>query len=150
MMCPLYVKLFNKVLDRGGIPDDCLGGVIVPIYKNVGEVYDANNYRGITLLSCCGKLFYTLLNVRLTDFCEENQIIKEIQAGFRQGYSTVDHVFVIKSLTDLFLHRKKKLFCLYIDYRKAFDLVCRDGLWYKLLNVEVDGKVMRVIKIYVQ
>ena len=146
MMCPLYVKLFNKVLDTGDIPDDWLVGVIVPIYKNVGEVSDVNNYRGITLLSCLGKLFTTLLNVRLTEFCEENQIIKEIQAGFRQGYSTVDHVFVIKSLIDLFLHRRKKLFCLYIDYRKAFDLVWRDGLWYKLLNAGVDGKIMRVIK----
>ena len=121
-------------------------GVIVPIYKNVGKANDVNNYRGITLSSCLGKLFTTLLNVRLTDFCEENQVIKEIQTGFRQGYSTVDHVFVIKSLIDLFLHRKKKLFCLYIDYRKVFDLVWRDGLWYKLLNVGVDGMIMRVVK----
>ena len=146
IICPLYVKLFNKVMDTGDIPDDWLTGIIVPIFKNVGEVTDVNNYRGITLLSCMGKLFTTLLNERLADFCEENEIIKEIQAGFRQGYSTVDHVFVIKSLIDLFLHRRKKLFCLYIDYRKAFDLVWRDGLWYKLLKEGVDGKIMRVIK----
>ncbi len=38
------------------------------------------------------------------------------------------------------------MFCLYIDYRKAFDLVWRDGLWYKLLKVGIDGKIMRVIK----
>ncbi len=49
VMCPLYVKLFNKVLDTGDIPDDWLVGVIVPIYKNVGEISDVNNYKGITL-----------------------------------------------------------------------------------------------------
>ncbi len=38
------------------------------------------------------------------------------------------------------------MFCLYIDYRKAFDLVWRDDLWYKLLKVGIDGKIMRDIK----
>ena len=47
-----------------------------------------NNYGGITLLSCLGKLITTLLNERLADFCEKNEIIKEVQTGFRQGYPT--------------------------------------------------------------
>ena len=72
IICPLYVKLFNKVLDTGDIPDDWLTGIIAPIFKNVGEVTDMNNYGGITLLSCLGKLITTLLNERLADFCEEN------------------------------------------------------------------------------
>ncbi len=109
-MCSLYVKLFNKILDTGDIPDDWLLGIIVPIYKNVGEISDVNNYWGITLLSCLGKLFTCLLNVRLSNYCEENQIIKEIQTDFRQGYSTIDHVFEIKSLIDLFFAQKEKFF----------------------------------------
>ena len=41
---------------------------------------------------------------------------------------------------------KKKLYCCYIDYRKAFDSVPRVHLWYKLLKYGVNGKILNVIK----
>ena len=105
-----------------------------------------NNYRGITLLSCLGKLFTSILNNRLYAFCEENKILGESQAGFRKGYSTLDHIFVLKNAIDLFLTEKKKLFCCFVDYTKAFDMVWREALWYKLLKYGVSGKVLNVIK----
>ncbi len=49
LLCTLYVKLFNKILDTGVSPSEWLTGVIVPLYKNKGDVNDTNNYRGITL-----------------------------------------------------------------------------------------------------
>ena len=52
LMIPLYVKLFNKILDTGDIPEDWLTGLIIPIYKNKGEKNDPSNYIGKTLLSC--------------------------------------------------------------------------------------------------
>ena len=102
IMVPLYLKLFNKILDSGEIPDYWLTGIIIPIFKNKGSRDDANNYRGITLLSCLGKLFTSILNHRLTEFCEKNLILKEIQAGFRKGYSTLDHIYVLKNVIELF------------------------------------------------
>ena len=41
---------------------------------------------------------------------------------------------------------KKKLFCAFIDYKKAFDSVQRGLLWGKLLNSCVNGKVLHVIR----
>ena len=107
IMIPLYVKLFNKILDSGEIPEDWLVGLIIPIYKNKGSKEEANNYRGITLLSCLGKLFTSILNDRLTEFCENNAILNESQAGFRKGYSTLDHIFTLKTLWN-FLSLKRK------------------------------------------
>lgn len=40
----------------------------------------------------------------------------------------------------------KKLFSLFIDYRKAFDTIWRDGLWYKMVRENIGGKVLNVIK----
>ena len=102
--------------------------LIIPIYKNKGSNDDAKNYRSITLLSCLGKLLTSILNHRLTEYCEDNLIIKEIQAGFRKGYSTLDHVFVIKNLIHLYKFKKKKLFCCFVDYTKAFDSTWREAL----------------------
>ncbi len=36
LMLPVYVKLFNVVLDTGVIPSDWLIGIIIPIYKKKG------------------------------------------------------------------------------------------------------------------
>ena len=96
VMCPLYVKLFNKILDTGIMPTEWLIGLIVPLYKNQGDIQDINNYRGITLLSCIGKLFTSILNERLSRYSDAMYIIiSETQAGFRHGYCTLDYIFLL-------------------------------------------------------
>ena len=142
---PLYVLLFNKILDSGVIPEDWVLGLIVPIYKKKGDKRDCDNYRGITLLSCLGKLFTNVLNERLCTFCEDNSTLKENQAGFRKNYSTVDHIFLLKQIIDLYRFKKKSLFCCFIDYSKAFDTVWRDALWHKLLKIGIEGKFLNLV-----
>lgn len=56
-MMPIYVKLFNIILDMGMIPDEWLNGIMVAIYKNKGSKNDPSMYRGITLNSCFNKTF---------------------------------------------------------------------------------------------
>lgn len=146
LLCPLYIGLFNKILDTGVLPADWLVGVVVPLYKNKGDMQDVNNYRGITLLSCMGKLFTSILNERLNNFSNAMNIINETQAGFRQGYCTLDHIFLLKCVIDLFNWKRKRLFCLFVDYKKAFDMIWREGLWYKLVKENVQGKILNVIK----
>ena len=137
-MLPIYVDLFNIILDSGIIPDSWLEGIIRPIHKS-GDRQNPENYRPITILSCFGKLFTSILNLRLTTLLEDNAILEENQAGFRKGYATADHIFVLHSLAELLKTRKKKLFCSFIDFSKAFDSVWRAGLWQKLLKNNIDG-----------
>ena len=94
LLCPLYVKMFNKILDTGVMPSEWSVGTIVPLSKDKGDTQDANNYRGITLLSCMGKLFTSILNERLNDYSNTLALINETQAGFRHGYSTLDHIYI--------------------------------------------------------
>ena len=147
-MVQQYVGLFNKILDSGVYPEKWTVGLIIPIYKKKGDRKDCNNYRGITLLSCIGKLFTSILNERLKKFCEINKIIKENQAGFRPKHSTVDHIFSLKVVVDLFFKSKQKLFCAFIDYQKAFDSVWRSGLWHKLNKSGIynTSKLYKIIK----
>ena len=145
MFLPLYVKLFNAILDTGLIPSAWIEGMIVPIYKNKGDETNAENYRPITLISCFGKLFTAVLNNRLNSYLEDNGLLNEDQAGFRHGYSTTDHIFTLHCLIELLKYQKKKLFCTFIDFSKAFDLVWRIGLWKKLLDTKINGKFFNVI-----
>ena len=65
--------------------------------------------------------------------------------GCVKKYGTTDHIYNLKCLIDLYLFRGKKLFCAFIDYRKAFDSVNRYHLWHKLLNHHIDGKMFKII-----
>ena len=143
---PFYNKLFNYVLDSGIFPDSWASGLIVPLFKNNGDVNDPSCYRGITLLSCVGKLFNSVLHKRLEKFSSENNIMSKCQAGFQKSQSTTDHIFVLKCLVDLYVKQNKNLFVAWVDYAKAYDSVWRNGLWCKLLKQGIKGKVVDVIK----
>ena len=129
------------------VPDSWLVGIIIPFYKNKGEKGDPKNYRPITILSCMGKLFTSILNKRLGDYLETFLLLNENQSGFRKGYSTVDSIFTLHLLFELIRQKKKKktLFCASNDFAKAFHTVWRPGLWSKLLNSSINGKMYDVI-----
>ena len=141
----IITKLFNVVLDTGIIPKPWCLGYIVPIYKKKGSTSDPNNYRGITLLSCIGKMFTAVLNARLTKYLDCTGLIGEEQAGFRAKYSTMDHIFSLHCIIDIYLRNKKKLYCAFVDYKKAFDLINRTDLWSKLISSGINGKIITVI-----
>ena len=142
----LIVKLFNLILRTGHVPNDWSIGLIVPIFKKKGSKCDPNNYRGITLLSCLGKLFTLCLNVRLNTFAKDKGTIGEEQAAFREGYCTMDHAFVLNEIINLYLHKKERLYCCFIDYQKAFDTINRNLLWSKIIENGINGKILRVIQ----
>ena len=58
----------------------------------------------------------------------------------------MDHVFILHCIIHFFLAKKKRLYCLFIDYEKAFDRVERAFLWQKRLDSGVDGRILTVIK----
>ena len=101
-MLPLYTKLFNVIFDSGIFPTQWLCGDIVPIYKNKGNITDPKNYRPITLLCCLGKVFTSVINERLNNYSNAAKIILENQAGFRKNYCTVDNIFSVHMLVEIF------------------------------------------------
>ena len=144
-MLPIFVKLFNIVFESGIIPDLWSVGIICPIYKNKGDAAKPDNYKGITILSCYGKLFTAVLNNSLNCYLEDMNVLCEEQAGFRKNYGTYDYIFNLKCLIDLYLHRNKTLYCAFIDYHKAFDSINRIALWHKLLQNCIDGNMFSII-----
>ena len=145
IMTPLYTKLFNLILHTGFPPYKWVIGIIKPLFKGKGDISSPDNYRGITILSCFCKLFTSVLNCRLYNFLNNNGLLGEEQAGFRPEYSVMDHIFTLNALLDLYLFKKKKLFCAFIDFKKAFDSVHRTHLWKKLLSHNINGNVLRII-----
>ena len=134
------------MLNTGIIPNTWAIGVIRPIYKNKGAKNDPNNYRGISLLSCFGKLFTSVLNKRVAIFLENFDILGVEQTGFRKGFSTTDNLFTIYGIIDILLFKRERLYCAFLDYEKAFDKIDRALLWQKLINDNMNSKLLDVIK----
>ena len=136
---------FNKILDSGTFPSIWTKGIIVPLHKK-GSLESPNNYRGITLVSCFGKIFTSILNDRLQNWAQETEINSDAQFGFKAKHSTVDAIFILTSLIERHLQNKKRFYCAFIDLKRAFDSVYRDGLWFKLIKNGVDGKLLSLLR----
>ena len=61
------MHLFNTTLKEGGVPNDWSDSLIISIHKK-GDRLSANNYRGIIISSCMGKIFIKMLTRRI-DAC---------------------------------------------------------------------------------
>ena len=67
LLLPCILKIFNSVLQLGIYPTEWKMVYLNPIYKS-GVRSDPSNYRGITIMSCLGKLFNSVLNTRLNEY----------------------------------------------------------------------------------
>ena len=58
----------------------------------------------------------------------------------------MDNVYTINEIVQCRLREDKKTYAFFLDIRKAYDSVWYDGLWYKLWEMGIKGRMWRVIK----
>ena len=63
-------KISNNVLKTGLMPNEWRESIIVPVYKNKGDVQECGNYRGIKLTSHTLKTWEQLIDTRLRAMIE--------------------------------------------------------------------------------
>ena len=131
MITPCLLKIFNSILSQSIYPKWWTISFLNLIFKSKSPL-DPNNYRGIAMMSCLAKLFNKILSNRLEKFFETNNIIKKEQIGFMKKSRTSDHMFILRTLIDkMKIIGKSKLFCCFVDFRKAFDTVVHPALFLK-------------------
>ena len=110
-------------------------GLIVNLFKK-GDKEETGNYRGITLLSVVGKVFCKVLNNRLVMHLDKGGALHEGQAGFRVKRGCVDNIYTLNELVQGRLREGKDTYAFFLDVQKAYDTVWRNGLWFKLWDLE--------------
>ena len=137
--------MFDNIFKLGYFPESWSEGLIVPLRKK-GSLNGVNNYRGITLFSCIGKLFTRIINNKLYDWAENYYVLIEAQAGFKKGMSAADNAFILHGLVPHMLNQGKSYFAIYIVFTKSFDYVVRDKLWFKLIKLGLRGNILDIIR----
>ena len=144
VMVKWLTMLFNKAWREECIPVEWGRGMIVPLFKG-GDKTDCGNYRGIALLSIVGKVFTRVINGRLMPFMEREELVEE-QGGFRNGRGCMDILYTWAEVVRGRRGAGMKTYCAFIDVKKAYDRVWRDGLWKRLWESGVRGKMWRVVR----
>jgi len=70
-----------------------------------------------------------ILESRISQWAETNDLRAKGQAGFRKDFRTTDNLFILHILTKQTRFQKKKLYTCFVDFKKAFDTVRKDLLW---------------------
>ena len=143
----VFLKLFNYIQNSTLYPTVWKKDILHPIHKS-DEKTDPNNFRGIAISSCFGKLFTKLLKNRLQIFCDKNNLINKVQGSGKKSSRTSDHLMVIKYFIDNIVKtQRKKMFACFVDIKKAFDCTNRQLLFYKLLSeYNVGGNFLKLLQ----
>lgn len=145
ILLPVLTKVFNIILNNGKMPESWNLSVITSLYKS-GDPNDTNNYRGLSVTSCMGKLFTNLLQQSLNNYLENNNLLGQYQFGFRKDHRTTDNIFILKTLVNKYFGKKKdNLYVCYVDFSKAFDTVWRSALMYKMYKKGIGGNFYKLL-----
>ena len=141
--------LFNFSFRTGAVPGDWLKAIIKPVPKTGGKSLSPSEYRGISLQSFITKTYCRIINNRLRDFF---RIRLAYSAKSSRPYrSSQDSTFILVSLIENRLLNKQSTFACFITFKKAFDYVDRDHLWFKLKKrYGINGHLLSALKHYTE
>ena len=91
------LHLYNTVNNLHAFPNSWNEGLIIPIHKR-GDKCNTDNYRGIVISSCVGKIYLKVLTMRIENHMASSGLWKFNQCGFKKDYRTEDNLFVLNTV----------------------------------------------------
>lgn len=135
---PVFAHICNLSFSQGVFPKMLKSSVVVPILKKDKSI-KFDNIRPISLLSIFSKIIEKLMQKRLIKYLDKIKLISCNQFGFQKGKSTEDALVVFTSRIYNGFNSNERVSALFVDFKKAFDLVNHNILLSKLEAVGVRG-----------
>ena len=117
---------------------------IVPAHKkNSRQIM--KNYRPISLLPICGKIFEKIIFDEIYEHLTANKLLSDKQSGFRPGDSAINQLLsVTHDIYNAFEHHHDTR-AVFLDISKAFHKVWHEGLLLKLKSNGISGHLLNLL-----
>lgn len=148
ILLPHLLYMFNSIITTSTYPDVLKIAKIVPIPKE-NRAVTVEKFRPIAVLSSIDKLFEKILHRQLSEFLTVNNLLYEMQFGFRKGCGTQQAVVnVVNFICDCLDDGNGGVGGIFFDLSKAFDLVDHEILLQKLKFYGVRGDSLKLFSSY--
>jgi hypothetical protein len=87
-----------------------------------------------------------IIDKRLSKWAKQHGLCAKGQVGFRKNYYNTNQLFILRTLIEQNKVKKKPLYCCFMDFRKAFDIVPHEVLWQVLTSLGVEGRFLRCLR----
>ena len=138
----MLAMCFTGFMVHGVLPNSILSVLLVPVLKDkAGKLNSRDNYRPIALASILSKVLERVILNRIEIYV----LTTDNQFGFKRKHSTDLCIYALKELIAKYESQNSSIFLCFIDLSKAFDRICHEKLFKKLLERSVPKYIVRLL-----
>ena len=147
--CDDCCLIFENILLTSTYPDLWILANVTPVFKK-GDKQLIKNYRPLSLLPICGKIFEKIIFNNLYSYFNANNLITKNQSGFRPSDSTTNQLLYLVNEIHMAFESPKSLEvrAVFLDISKAFDKVWHERLIFKLKQSGISGSLLKLFGNY--
>ena len=139
-----FCVLFNKIMARQNVLSDWRRSLIVKIPKKGNLITICNNCHGTSFLSVPSKIVCRILIDRIKKGIDES--LHQDQAGFRQVRETMEQIFTLRNILELYMECQAPNYVNFVDFRQAFDSIIRKTLWVIMQEYGIPSMYINIIR----
>ena len=141
-LSPLLAMCLTGIMVHGVLPNSIMSVLLVPVLKDkAGKLNSIDNYRPIALASILSKVFERILLMKL----EMYVLTADNQFGFKRKHGTDLCIYALKEIVSRYTSLNSSVFLCFIDASKAFDRICHETMFMKLLARGVPKPLVRIL-----
>ena len=148
VFCHPLTKLLNLSIADGTFPSKWKIARVTPLFKT-GSRDLRNNYRPISVLSILSKILEKHVAKNLMSYLVKNGLLYKLQSAFRKGYSTESALIKLTDQILFNMDNDEVTAMIFVDFRKAFDVVDHQLLLTKLKLYRVSDSALSWFTSYV-
>jgi len=149
-LCPLLCHMIRRIYHTSIYPKCFKTALVIPINKS-GNKTSLNDYRPVAMLTIFNKIVEKTLYRKIYDFVFfKAKIMSPNQFGFRAKSGTETAALELIEEIRSMLDNKKKVSAVFMDIRKAFDLVNIDCLLHTLDLSGIRENSLNLIESYLR
>ncbi|MEM6812713.1 MAG: reverse transcriptase family protein, partial [Pseudomonadota bacterium] len=138
-ICNSLCHVINASIKTGFVPECFKFGNVTPIHKSGSkQVFD--NYRPITVLPVCSKIFEKCIHQQISQFLEERRLLSPTQFGFRKERNTELAATLLLDEIRRATDKGNVTGAIFVDLSKAFDTLSHSQIIESLKSYGITGK----------